>query len=119
MPTLIRSARMSLLWAASKYRRHDTTTPFAKRVDVQICPNQRARSPAIAVRLVLPEEVVPVGRAHDLREMGHQTRWERLKGREVAQALKRFEQDDHPQGGPGHGEEVTCCTNAISSGVRV
>src|SRR5262245_40181323 len=55
--------------------------------------------PAIAVRLVLAEEVVTVGRAHDPSEMGHQTRWQRLKGREVAQALKRFAQDGHPQGG--------------------
>jgi hypothetical protein len=90
-----------------KYRPHeDTTTPFATGVDVQIRPNQRAVPPAIAVRLILPEEVVPVGRAHDLREMGHQTRWERLKGWEVAQALKRFEQDDHPQGRHGGGGDL-------------
>jgi hypothetical protein len=80
-----------------KHRPHeDATTPLAKRVDVQMRTNQRAMPPAIAVRLVLPEEVVTIGRSHDPREMGYQMRCERLKVRELAQALKRFEQDDHP-----------------------
>jgi hypothetical protein len=90
-----------------QHRPHeDATTPLAKRMDVQIRPNQRAMPPAIAVRLILPEKIVTVGRAHDPCEMGHQPRWQRLKGREVAQALKRFEQDSHPQGGHGGGGDL-------------